>query len=520
MHTEGEAQLLNWERRALLEDIGRIGLTLGREMASHAPAFPSEASVPLSPTLPDSLSGLDAVTPLERLRLLAALWPRIQAALGGILQHPDSRIATKAASILPSQSRGGLPASRSVARTPGGLAAWLSARTDPHAIPSGPVNPEERAGHTHRVGVDGNHETRLRDLHPYSTHATPANRLAATLLSDIEREATALTALAVYCGEDSEAARIELVAQAAHHGRMGTFLRDIPLLAPQERRDLLTTPSLRCAPPYRVLFQLGRTLRQPLGFDWSAEPLLCLPSLPEWNLYEIWCFLKVAAALRSLDWRAVGGDAVHQHADGLRLALTTGRASCLRFARAAASASHTRRKQRSQETSVALIELYYQPLFQSANQTRTLSAAKDTEAASTYTSLSHAMQPDIALRWKDRLYLLDPKYRTYSTPDSIRQDNPTPGKERPLIRQNNALLDDINKMHAYRDAIVTNGRPAVAAGWCLFPGEPQPTASAAIIAYPAGTPQAPFGSAGIGALRLRPGDSDDLLARLLAFWLH
>src|SRR5262249_27762202 len=112
----GEADLLAWERRALFEDIGRIGLTLGKDLTP-------DSVVPLCPTGSDALSGPDTATPFERLRMLAALWPRIETVLRAIVQRPDSRITVEAASVLPSQSHGGLSASRSVARTPGGLAS-------------------------------------------------------------------------------------------------------------------------------------------------------------------------------------------------------------------------------------------------------------------------------------------------------------------------------------------------------------------------------------------------------------
>src|SRR5689334_7324402 len=64
---ESEARgvrLSSGERRALLEEIGRIGLALGREMAGRSAFAPQEEALPISPSdLPEERP--DSASPLE-----------------------------------------------------------------------------------------------------------------------------------------------------------------------------------------------------------------------------------------------------------------------------------------------------------------------------------------------------------------------------------------------------------------------------------------------------------------------
>ncbi len=108
------------------------------------------------------------------------------------------------------------------------------------------------------------------------------------------------------------------------------------------------------------------------------------------------------------------------------------------------------------------------------------------------------MQPDIALTEdgpEGRMWILDAKFKPYALP----------GEEG----------DDINQMHAYRDAIVDgNRRRCVAHAWCLYAG----------LAATPNRPQITYGggeTAIVGALCLRPGDSASFrnLRGLLASWL-
>ena len=109
-----------------------------------------------------------------------------------------------------------------------------------------------------------------------------------------------------------------------------------------------------------------------------------------------------------------------------------------------------------------------------------------------------------------RLILLDPKFKRFTEAE--------------------AAQEDIDKMHTYRDAITYGGQrgfergsksrvePAVSAAWCLFAGNAGNPgqdlnggfASPLIYAYPTpdsqGASPHPYGTAGVGAFRLRPGE--------------
>src|SRR5581483_6289119 len=396
--------------------------------------------------------------------------------------------------------------------TPAGLAAW--------AMVAKPLPNDSARRRQPRC---------LSEMRPHPTTETYANRLAVTLLDGLVWEAAALAALAAFCGEAEEAARMRRIAEAAARWRANACLCNLPPLAPRERPlRLLAAHAIRSAPPYRALFGLWRQLNLPLRVPWAGSPLLCLPSLEPWRLYEIWCYLRVAAALQTNGWRAIGGNVVRWEPDGLRLALAGGGASRLRFARNGAArrtgpVSDTGPMAASEPEA---LELFYQPLFPSANLSARRARPEAPEADSLrrtgieprFASLSHAMQPDIALRWRGRLSLLDAKFRTYALPLAAQADpGKHPGAEDAIIRQSTALLEDVDKMHTYRDAIVGEGRPVVDSAWCLFPGLPEE--GPPIVAYPASTPQQPFGTAGVGALRLRPSANHALLTQLLAQWL-
>ena len=458
--TESAVALSAAERRVLLEEIARIGAALGAELISGE-------SLPL-PLTPDDAQGNGAVTPMERLLVLESHWPRAQALLTAMARHPESALKPRAVPVTPARSRGGPEAARALARIPR-LHSALAAATDGSLLLE-----------TRRV----------------ATPDTPAQHFAAELLRAIALEAEALAELAAFCERTGEEHRARHLAAAARHALAFPFLRDLPPRVGQTAQNLLSAESvLRASPPYRALFGLARRLLHPLRFDWTtATPPLLPPSRVLWHLYEVWCFLRTAEALRAEGCRLTGGDAIRWEQDGMRLALATGRASRLRFLRGKAS-----------------LELLYQPLFPSANQAVARRRPESPPGTPALFSRSHAMQPDIALLYRGRLFLLDPKFRAYAAP----------GEEQ----------EDVDKMHTYRDAIARRtetgrGRRVVTAAWCLFPGAPSTEESsvpaAALRAFPAATVALPFGTAGVGALRLRPGSpsSHALLLRLLASWLQ
>jgi hypothetical protein len=486
----GTARLTQRERRTLLEDIGLLGLMLGRDLAS---AVQYELPLRAGPTRSA------AVAPLERLRLLEALWPQVQTALGALILYPNQKLTVSDWPIPLIRSRGGPAVANALARTPAGQAAW------------GAAIGNNKATRSRNQDALSSNPPSMRELRSQPTTDTPANRFVVTLLLAIVREATALAELAAFCGEATEARRAERLAASAARWRATAWLRDIKPLALQEQSLLLrAAQALGPTPPYRVLLDAWHTLRQQLRFDWAESPLLCLPSIEAWRLYEIWCFLRVGVALQTSGWRVVGGDVLRWEAAGLRLVPQTGRASRLYFVRAPVNDAEAER-----------LELVYQPLFPSANQNaRRRQAQPDRSESDTlepsFYALSHAMQPDIALRWQGHLYLLDAKFRAYTPPVAAEDADTLSQADANFVHQNNALLDDIDKMHAYRDAIVRGGQPAVKAAWCLFPG--QSNSGPDRIAYPTDTPESPFGTAGVGALRLRPGHDCSLLTTLLTQW--
>lgn len=453
------------ERHSLLADIGRIGALLGPET--------SDSDGPPLSLSPSDVQASTPSSPLERIHLLDAVWQRAQSALHALLRQTDTILQTETRSVPLAQSRGNPSTLRALARHPNVLSASRSSRSAADRTPCQP-SVQERFFLTSPV--------------------TLANRAVKTWLLAIEAEATVLERLARFCAETDAAERIARVARSARSWLGSPFFRALPRLDGAQMSALASNASaLWRVPAYRALNELRLLTNRPLAFDWTGCPFCQLPTLPEWHLYEIWCFLRVAEALHALGWHAHGGDAVRWTTSGLRVELATGRASRLRFRRA-------------QET----VTLLYQPLFPSANQQTSVhsSAATDPETRSRFLSRSHAMQPDMALQINARLYLLDPKFRAYASPG--------------------AEQDDVDKMHAYRDAIVrVTGKharvPAVSEAWCLFPGTPrrEHTQESPVRAYPSPTPDAPFGTAGIGALRLRPGDTASWIhfTRLLEVWL-
>ena len=511
---EGGARLTPHERRVLLEDIGLIAFTLARSFQPVVnPSFlPHEATVPTSPGR--RLRGEAITSPLERLYLLSALWQEVQPALGAILRGPATRLAENTQLVRLAQARGGPKTASAVARSPHLAAAWnhlhagSSARVSHAPAPASfsalplPLAPVKAGTHPGHAAVQ---ESRL-----FLSTNTWANRLTVRILADFAREARELGRLAAFCEAGVEAEAAMHLAENARTLRTHPILRDCPALSDSEAAPAqCASQIMRCWLPYQTLYSAWRQSACPLDFDWTHSPLLTLPALEPWHLYEIWCLLQVAYALHQAGWNLTRGALLQPTPRGLRLIPATGRASRLDFKR---QEEEEKRRRAGLDSSLiphpSSLSLYYQPLFSSANQRAGRSEGE--EDGLTFGSRSHAMQPDMALHWRGRLIVLDPKFRIYAHMEDAQED--------------------VNKMHAYRDAIVRRGTHArntaspVEAAWCLFPG-PIPDEAAAcageVVAYPAASQEYPFGTAGVGALRLRPGDPQTAkrLAELLTFLL-
>jgi hypothetical protein len=504
-----ENLLSSIQRRAMLEDIARIGLALGRSFAAQIMESGDAAPLPIGVKMPSiaAHNGSETATPLERLHLLERLWPGIETALVMLARSPRLVSTAQAIPTPLHRTRGGAQVAQRIGRQPHGAAAWaISSPTSSELNTSNHLQPA--ANRSRPLAIPSQSadpivlESRFR-----ADSASPINRFVGTFLAELAQEARHLAVLADFCAEADCATRAQRLAEKVGCWRARQPFAGLAPLIAQERLQLrqgIGVPPDDAAS--RSLLDHWRTLRRPLHFDWSGSPLLFLPALEAWHLYEIWCFLTVAHCLQRLGWLPIDSGPIHCTPEGLRLRLATGRASQLRF----------RRPEAATTGRSAHLILTYQPLFPSANRRRQQQKAQhleadyvdnDIDSEIVYTSLTHDMQPDIALQWRGHLYLLDAKYRRYASRATVDTDEDERGYQ--------ALLEDVDKMHTYRDSIARETHRAVSDAWCLWPG----SAAADIFAYPAPTLELPFGIAGIGALAVRPGDEPEALARLLNHWL-
>ena len=230
------------------------------------------------------------------------------------------------------------------------------------------------------------------------------------------------------------------------------------------RAEWVQPPTLReiARTDYAQIAQARAGYRKGFGFNWD-QPLLTLPPRETWRLYEVWCLLTVLQALQEGGWEVVPpSETFAVRAGRLTLTLAVG-----------------------EKSRVHLHSASGQPLSLTYNQT----------FAEGQESLTHSMQPDITLSDGERVWILDAKFKPYSEP----------GEEG----------EDINQMHAYRDAIAgSGGTRRVAAAWCLYAGLTH-TLNRARITY-GRSPDTP-----VGALCLRPSDmgTHTNLRCLLSQWL-
>lgn len=491
---KGGARLTPKERRTLLEDIGHIAFALGQSSGCivEANSFPEETIAAAPARRP---RGGAITSPLERLHLLAALWQEVQPALAASLRGADTRLRKHPQSVLLAQAQGGPMTANAVTRSPHLAAAWQQFHASHSALlPSGDAPAPASILPTRAQKQSATHLSHAAVLEPRPALSvnTWANRLAVYILKDFAREAAELARLAVFCEAVPEAEMALRVAQTARSLRAHPVLRDCSALSSRESAPASCANRIpRCPLPYQTLYGAWQQLACPLDFDWTHSPLLSLPALEPWHLYEIWCLLQVAAALHQAGWKLTRGTLLQATPRGLRLVPATGRASRLDFQLSTANS----------------LSLYYQPLFSSANQQAARSQGERSGFA--FGSRSHAMQPDIVLHQRGRLYILDPKFKPYAQMEDAQED--------------------VNKMHAYRDAIVRRDSPSrsapspVESAWCLFPGllPGEAAPSKGVYAYPIASQEHPFGTAGVGALLLRPGHAHttEILSKLLTFLL-
>ena len=300
------------------------------------------------------------------------------------------------------------------------------------------------------------------------TEDTAEHRALHAFLSHLRRECQAIGQIADTDGEGEVSARAAACA-AQLHGLSRQFGPDLPRDSAAWRSPLTQRATVR--PEYAAFFRALARCRAGLSFD-GEKFWRQIPGREPWRVYELWCLLSVLDTLRGLGWAAAPGDRSHADLPAARLGrltltLCTGRESEIRL--------HGPGGRR--------LSLRYNPAFAEGSR-----------------SLSHTMQPDIALQETTRenthVWVLDAKYKPYALP----------GEEG----------DDINQMHAYRDGIVdAAGQRLVRRAWCLYAGR----------ADAPNRPHLAFGrglSAPVGALCLRPGSADTAahLRTLLADWLR
>ncbi len=440
------------ERRRLLEDIGFLCLSVNQTSGEKTLGLTEQTT---------QNAFIAANSPFVRLQRLAEFAAHILPLLLAAAQQPDSVLVSASHRLPLDQLHGKMSVLSELARSPQAQMA-LAKRQNPMPIVS--------------------------EAHAVLSFQTPANRLIATLLHQLSAEANALALLAEFCADMEAEAQARTLENRVKNLLAEKLWREQTSLPPSQIASLLPACRAKALLPYRLILEHWQSYRDSTpGFDWSGLAALTLSERALWQVYEIWCFLQIAQALQSLGWKRIGETQIQVTAEGMHLVLATGQASCLSFTPPNAS-------RKSKE---AILRLFYQPLFVSANR----QLNPDVADAERYVSRSHAMQPDFVLNTRGRLIVFDAKLRTYSVVG--------------------AEQEDIDKMHAYRDGIVRRAgqsvRPAVAAAWCLFPGLRDATELSGIRAYPTPTEETPFGNGHIGAIRLRPldGTSADILQKLI-----
>ncbi len=295
---------------------------------------------------------------------------------------------------------------------------------------------------------------------------TPENHAVKSFLLMLMRDSAAITQIAAAEGEIETAGRAEQCRRSLRGLLTSPWWEEVTT----DGTAWTKPPSSRATrrPEYASVCRERARYRASFAFDW-CHPLLTLPQRETWRLYETWGLFVTLDALIALGYRPILGTEAETPD------LFTVREGRLTFTLATGIPSH-----------ITLRSLDGQRLSLIYNQT----------FAEGRHSLSHTMQPDITLASDTNLWILDAKFKPYALP----------GEEG----------DDINQMHAYRDAIIdTSGQRNVARAWCLYAGQTD-APNRARITY--GRSE----EAAVGALCLRPGDEITLtnLRALLSDWLR
>lgn len=290
------------------------------------------------------------------------------------------------------------------------------------------------------------------------------NRLVKTFADEVERR---LRRLADFVGERSPGPEVaELLAKLVSARRAATFLAEVSRLrwpAGRPTMVLMKRPAYRAA--YEGYLDFHRGLMVLLDAEELEAPLENLP-----DLYELWCTLQVLDALletaTKLGWQVRHQRLVYPAAGGFYVQVLSGGEPLVRLG-----------------------------LPGDGGEVAFFAQRSYTAKGSPLRSLSYEQIPDVAVELTrpgaaPKVFLFDPKYKLKGEADG------DPPAERPK-------KDDVDKMHAYRDAIRdAHGRRVVAHASILYPGVDVRFAP------------------GLEALQAVPGEEQPLRARLRNIFLN
>ena len=184
-----------------------------------------------------------------------------------------------------------------------------------------------------------------------------------------------------------------------HHLR--GFFKDISNISNKKSMTLV----FKMASGYKEVYYYYNLLSK--GLD-ICEGLYDISNKKLWNLYEIWCYLKIHSIIKDLGYTPKNSSFIQVNSNGLTLSVLQSRESKLTY----------------ENESGEKLELWYNKAYYKLPTTN--------------------QRPDTVLclkgdKTKDRVYLFDAKYRIFI--DKNGEIGP--------------MEDDINVMHRYRDSIVS-----------------------------------------------------------------
>ncbi|GAB4458435.1 MAG: hypothetical protein OHK0029_19650 [Armatimonadaceae bacterium] len=396
------------------------------------------------------------ICPRERLQFLASVWEKVAKALHRIEQEPPGAL---------------VPSTR---ESPVERARLVCPKDILTALRRGEFVPADRDRSPLAAKLNGKLPRRVVERASVPTFDTPANRMVKTVLATWVRDLTGIADLATVSDAPTVAGEAFRLRRNIRQALCHAPWRTLPL-APHPVLPI----GLRTHGVYRLFWDTWRQYRAGFSFDWR-NPLFSLPSREDWLLYEYWCLFQVGAALQRLGFCVQEAEGFRLLRSGLTFTLVRGKASAIRLRHPATRTTVTLTYNREFPP-----ELSRAPLF----------------------SVSHAMRPDITVEQGNRLLILDAKFKGYAPRSPRYREESEDGTNLPLTT-------DINQMHAYRDGIRDRrGNRAVCGAWLLYVGE-QHTGNLPVIAYPAASPEAPFGNGAMGAILLRPGRATTVMDAL------